>query len=63
MVQTETETEEVSIYAEADATLGSTGCVLLHSPFISLILDAWRAIMIFRRFLNILRHITVHRIL
>ena len=34
VVQTETETEEVSIYAEADATLGSTGCVLLHSPFI-----------------------------
>ena len=40
VVQTETETEEVSIYAEADATLGSTGCVLLHSPFISSYPDA-----------------------
>lgn len=40
VVQTETETGEVSIYAEADATLGSTGCVLLHSPFISSYPDA-----------------------
>lgn len=36
----ETETEVAAVYAEADATLGSTGCVLLHSPFISSYPDA-----------------------
>lgn len=34
-VVVETETEVTAVYTEADATLGSTGCVLLHSPFIS----------------------------
>ncbi|MDO4633324.1 MAG: CapA family protein [Eubacteriales bacterium] len=32
VLETETETEKV--YAEADLTVGSTGCMLLHSPFI-----------------------------
>ena len=41
MVQTETGTEEVSIYAEADATLGSTGCVLLHSPYGRRVHEPW----------------------
>ena len=37
-VQTESETEK--IYQEADITVGSTGCMLLHSPFIDSYPDA-----------------------
>ena len=36
----ETETETGAVYAEKDVTIGSTGCMLLHSPFISSYVDA-----------------------
>lgn len=36
----ETETETGSVYEEKDITIGSTGCMLLHSPFISSYADA-----------------------
>ena len=38
IVETETETE--GVYPEKDITIGSTGCMLLHSPFISSYVDA-----------------------
>lgn len=33
-VQVESETETEKVYTEQDITVGSTGCMLLHSPFI-----------------------------
>ena len=38
--ETETETETELIYPEKDITVGSTGCMLLHSPFIDSYPDA-----------------------
>lgn len=39
-VETEAETETEKIYPERDITIGSTGCMLLHSPFIDSYPDA-----------------------
>ena len=39
-IQTESETETTYIYPEKDITIGSTGCMLLHSPFIDSYPDA-----------------------
>ena len=39
-LQTESETETTYIYPEKDITIGSTGCMLLHSPFIDSYPDA-----------------------
>ena len=38
--ETETESETAALYPEKDITIGSTGCMLLHSPFIDSYPDA-----------------------